>query len=583
MYQFIFTLILPFIITKTLFASFCGKSGVPYSLEILANGAPVLGCAQPSCVISAVDENGEFQEDSQFLTDANGQSDGFFREGDRAVKRYRHPSGPRIVANCSGQFNELSCPRRNQWVGGIEYIDHPRQPLVLQCCSFEGLRFSQEVGSTSIGPGEAITGGEVVRGGRQISFDVIANVRKVVKHAEGPEGSKISYEVTVRRMNCLPDPPETEVEFDLDVASEVNKVLTGAGNKEVTDKLNEGKKQQRISPKFRNEKQKQKIEKLPEINGGGGDKITVPSNVHPRIMPPSSRNLQQFINSNQGNNIEELPQSQQQFQNLNQPQQFVESQGFQQQQFPSQQPPQFAPEGQGGQTQDGQQQQFQQTSGAGGSFPQLPIDSVTQLSSTPHPLFGIMSLPTHSFPTLPPHTFPPMLEHSFPTLPPHTFPPHSFPTLPPHTFPTHSFPTLPPHTFPSLPTHSFPTLPPQTFPPHPFPTLPPMFGVTTPVPAFGEASGRAVAFAAPSVSADSSAGRTTFEQQSEGSQAHYNPHSPMRRDKTGLPTGHQSPPRMAPAMGTVLAAMQGDRYPIMHPVLGLIGYSNAPQPGQQMG
>ena len=53
--------------------------------------------------------------------------------------------------------------------------------------------------------------------------------------------------------------------------------------------------------------------------------------------------------------------------------------------------------------------------------------------------------------------------------------------------------------------------------------------------------------------------------------------------KSGLPTGHQSPPRMAPAMGTILAAMQGDRYPIMHPVLGLIGYSNAPQQGQQMG
>jgi len=40
---------------------------------------------------------------------------------------------------------------------------------------------------------------------------------------------------------------------------------------------------------------------------------------------------------------------------------------------------------------------------------------------------------------------------------------------------------------------------------------------------------------------------------------------------------------MAPAMGTVLAAMQGDRFPIMHPVLGLIGYSNAPQPRQQVG
>ena len=30
------------------FASFCGKSGVPYSFEVLPNGAPVLGCAQPS-------------------------------------------------------------------------------------------------------------------------------------------------------------------------------------------------------------------------------------------------------------------------------------------------------------------------------------------------------------------------------------------------------------------------------------------------------------------------------------------------------------------------------------------------------
>lgn len=83
--------------------------------------------------------------------------------------------------------------------------------LILQCCTFAGLRFSQEVGSTTIGPGEAITGGEVVRNGRQISFDVIANVRKVVKNGSS-NGNKVNYEVTVRRMNCLPDPPEPEVE-----------------------------------------------------------------------------------------------------------------------------------------------------------------------------------------------------------------------------------------------------------------------------------------------------------------------------------------------------------------------------------
>lgn len=169
------------------------------------------------------------------------------------------------------------------------------------------------------------------------------------------------------------------------------------------------------------------------------------------------------------------------------------------------------------------QQQFpqqQSSSGGGGSFPQISNEQATQIvASTPHPLFDLMSLPTHTFPTLPPHTFPPMLEHSFPTLPTHSFP----------TLPTHSFPTLPTHTFP---THSFPTLPTHTFPPHTFPTFPSMFGVTTTIaPSIGDLSGRAVAFAAPAVSASSSVGRTTFGQkQSDNSQPHYNPHSPMRPD-----------------------------------------------------
>lgn len=74
--------------------SYCGKSGVPYSFEVLESGAPVLGCAQPSCVISPDD----FEEDSEFLTDVNGQADGYFREGDRALKRYRHDSAPKLVA-----------------------------------------------------------------------------------------------------------------------------------------------------------------------------------------------------------------------------------------------------------------------------------------------------------------------------------------------------------------------------------------------------------------------------------------------------------------------------------------------------
>ena len=58
----------------------------------------MLGCAQPSCIISALDADGEFQEDSQFLTDAGGQSDGFFRDGDRALKRYRNQAAPKLIA-----------------------------------------------------------------------------------------------------------------------------------------------------------------------------------------------------------------------------------------------------------------------------------------------------------------------------------------------------------------------------------------------------------------------------------------------------------------------------------------------------
>ncbi|VDP15612.1 unnamed protein product [Heligmosomoides polygyrus] len=162
------------IFCTTTWASYCGKSGVPFSIEVLPSGSPVLGCAQPSCVAQPPDD----VDDSVFNTDETGQIDGFFREGDKTHQGYLQTN--KLRANCSGTFDHLACTRKNQWVGGIEYIYHPRQPLLLQCCTFEGLRFSQIVGVTPIGPGEAVTGGEVVRDGRQISFDVIANIRKVV-------------------------------------------------------------------------------------------------------------------------------------------------------------------------------------------------------------------------------------------------------------------------------------------------------------------------------------------------------------------------------------------------------------------
>ncbi|CAL2052564.1 unnamed protein product [Caenorhabditis brenneri] len=214
-------LVLLFSILQNIDASYCGANGVPYSLEILSDGSPVLGCAQPTCMA----EPSEDYEDSTFIANAAGQEDGFFREGDRQRKSYTQSYKPK--AECPGQFSDFACTKKNQWVGGIDFIDHPRQPLVLQCCTFEGLRFSQDVGVTTISAGEAVTGGEVVREGRQISFDVIANVRKLVD----PDDPKRTYfEVTVRRMNCLPDPPEFEVAYDDDVESEIRRVLGNATN-----------------------------------------------------------------------------------------------------------------------------------------------------------------------------------------------------------------------------------------------------------------------------------------------------------------------------------------------------------------
>lgn len=62
----------------------------------------MLGCAQPSCVIQPED----FEEDSEFLTDAKGQVDGYFREGDRDIKRYRHDAAPKFVAVRISSYND---------------------------------------------------------------------------------------------------------------------------------------------------------------------------------------------------------------------------------------------------------------------------------------------------------------------------------------------------------------------------------------------------------------------------------------------------------------------------------------------
>ncbi|VDM74324.1 unnamed protein product [Strongylus vulgaris] len=73
--------------------SFCGRSGVPFSVEVLPSGAPVLGCAQPSCLAQPADD----VDDSVFNTDASGQIDGFFREGDNSHQGYLQTNKLRAV------------------------------------------------------------------------------------------------------------------------------------------------------------------------------------------------------------------------------------------------------------------------------------------------------------------------------------------------------------------------------------------------------------------------------------------------------------------------------------------------------
>uniref|UniRef100_A0A0N5A2Z8 Uncharacterized protein n=1 Tax=Parastrongyloides trichosuri TaxID=131310 RepID=A0A0N5A2Z8_PARTI len=395
------------------YGSFCGKYGVPFSFEVLADGAPVLGCAQPSCILQP--EDGE--DDSEFLTDDNGEKDGFFREGDRAIKRPKLVSGvPKFHANCSGDFNELTCNKKNHWVGGIEYIDHPRQPLILQCCSFEGLKFSQEVGTTRVNPNEAINGGEVIRNGRQISFDIISNVKKIVD----AEGTKVAYEVTVRRMNCLPDPPEPMVEVDEEAPEEIVKVLEVANAAE-RNAVNNG---------INNEFPKKDNTQAPKQFG----QPNVPVPMHQNYV--DTKPIQNQVNGQQINTYQ--PNPQQTYNGNNNIQQPYNQQPYQPQNVNQQGYQQPAPT----------QQVYQQ-----------PYVAQT----TPSPFV---------FPTLPPFS-----------LPPHTFPPHLFPhlhSLPPH--PLHpsfsapaqqsaggnvpsqqisfTFPTMAP-----LPTH--PTLAPIALPSHP--------------------------------------------------------------------------------------------------------------------
>uniref|UniRef100_A0A1I8AUT3 HintN domain-containing protein n=1 Tax=Steinernema glaseri TaxID=37863 RepID=A0A1I8AUT3_9BILA len=203
------------LVGQTLAAS-CGGSGIPFRLEVLPQGQPVLGCASPSC-FGAESGGKAILHDSQFSAGPNGE-DGFFREGDLTRSRSRYADAPSQQAQCPSSFSSTSCPASNSWVGGIQ--EQSDGSLGVQCCKYEGMRFATEVGRPIVHAGEVYSGGEVIRDGRQTGFDLISNVRKVT----GQDGS-VAYELTVHRMNCLPDPVEEENDVGIESQSDINRIL----------------------------------------------------------------------------------------------------------------------------------------------------------------------------------------------------------------------------------------------------------------------------------------------------------------------------------------------------------------------
>ncbi|CAJ0959560.1 unnamed protein product, partial [Mesorhabditis belari] len=200
----------------TLAAGTCGGSGIPFRFEVLPSGQPVLGCASPQCFGS---ENGgrDVLHDSHFNAGPDGE-DGFFRDGDLERVRARYRDASSQQAECPSGFGSSSCTGSLSWVGGFMANDDGQ--LSLQCCHYEGLRFGNEVGRPVVRAGEVYSGGEVLRDGRQTGFDLITNIKKIDIEDEG-----VAYELTVTRMNCLPDPPEIDNEVNFNPEQDIGRIL----------------------------------------------------------------------------------------------------------------------------------------------------------------------------------------------------------------------------------------------------------------------------------------------------------------------------------------------------------------------
>ncbi|KAK6111980.1 hypothetical protein QQG55_45830 [Brugia pahangi] len=186
-----------------IFASYCGEDAIPFSLQALQSGQPVLGCARPSCFGWGVKtDNG-----ARFYR-IHRKNDGFMRRTD--LKKYdkaKIMARESQLAFCEKNYASSSCDENMQWVGGLSPSSNiTTQPLLLKCCTFDNLKNSWDRGIADVNPGQIVVGGEVMQDERQYAFDYIANIKKYSK-----KNGSIAYSVTIRRFWCLPYPTKSNL------------------------------------------------------------------------------------------------------------------------------------------------------------------------------------------------------------------------------------------------------------------------------------------------------------------------------------------------------------------------------------
>ncbi|EFP03661.1 CRE-WRT-4.1 protein [Caenorhabditis remanei] len=183
------------------FGSECGDTTIPYSLEVLPSGQPVLGCARPTCF--GWHPNGHQLPTTAKFFRISQQNDGFLRDDPLAIHTF-NAADPRMYsqqkATCDPEFQSLSCNSEDQWVGGISPVMNATttQVIAYQCCTYPPLRASTDRGIATVSSGQIVVGGEVTENNHQYAFDYISNIEKKLD-----EQGEIFYEVNIRRFSCL--------------------------------------------------------------------------------------------------------------------------------------------------------------------------------------------------------------------------------------------------------------------------------------------------------------------------------------------------------------------------------------------